>query len=184
MAEIERSTPMMSSLDIAEVTGKQHSHVMADIRKICQSDQQYYEKSEYSDKQGKCRPMYTISFDVVGLLNMRYGNPFLAQRCGQVYVHEKMRLETTFEQHLKVFLHALGIQLLSQYRCGKYKIDFFLPQLNVAIEFDESQHFSLNHTLKDKQREDYISRKLSCKIIRLDGNDCIERNLAKKLLNH
>lgn len=65
MAEIERSTPMMSSLDIAEVTGKQHSHVMEAIRKMepawVKLGQSNFRLTTYKDAQGKDRPCYQLT---------------------------------------------------------------------------------------------------------------------------
>lgn len=55
---------VMTSLQIAEITGKQHSHVMRDIRLLCQQldneGESNFGLANYNDEQGKERPMYIM----------------------------------------------------------------------------------------------------------------------------
>lgn len=55
----------MSSLQIAEITGKSHAHVMRDIRNIAQQldneGQTNFGLTNYTDAQGKNRSMYELS---------------------------------------------------------------------------------------------------------------------------
>ena len=64
----------MSSLEIAELTGKQHKHVMADIIKML--DQLGIQPAEfvagYIDQQGKQRPCYTLPHREVKILITGY----------------------------------------------------------------------------------------------------------------
>lgn len=50
----------------------------------------------------------------------------------------------------------------------KYRIDFYLPEFNLAIEYDEKQHQQKENKIKDRQREEEIKEVLGCKFIRLD----------------
>ena len=56
---------MMTSLEIAEVTGKQHCHVMAAIRKMEPAwqkvNQSNFRLVEYHDKKGELRPCYLLT---------------------------------------------------------------------------------------------------------------------------
>lgn len=65
MAEIEKSTATMSSLEIAETTGKHHSHVMEAIRKMepawVELGQSKFRLATYKDAQGKDRPCYYLT---------------------------------------------------------------------------------------------------------------------------
>lgn len=53
----------MTSLQIAEVTGRTHSNVMRDIRNVLEqgAGEINFELASYSDKQGKDRPMYNLT---------------------------------------------------------------------------------------------------------------------------
>jgi Rha family phage regulatory protein len=53
----------MTSLQIAEVTGKRHSDVMRDIRNLVErgASERNFASASYSDAQGKERPMYNLT---------------------------------------------------------------------------------------------------------------------------
>lgn len=53
----------ITSLEIAEITGKQHAHVMRDIRKLLEQgvSQSNFGLAKYTDKQGKPREMYSLT---------------------------------------------------------------------------------------------------------------------------
>lgn len=55
----------MTSLEIAEITGRQHSNVMRDIRNILgqleDRNQFSFELVDYTDKKGELRPMYRLT---------------------------------------------------------------------------------------------------------------------------
>ncbi|ORZ29944.1 hypothetical protein BCR44DRAFT_23410 [Catenaria anguillulae PL171] len=68
----------------------------------------------------------------------------------------------------KVFKHYT---LLHQYIVNKYRIDFFVPELNLAIEFDELHHNS--HVAKDMERQERIQEQIGCKFVRMKESECI-----------
>jgi phage regulator Rha-like protein len=55
-------TTSLTSLRIAELTGKKHSHIMRDIRKIFESlgNESKFGLVEYKDEKGENRPMYLL----------------------------------------------------------------------------------------------------------------------------
>ena len=62
---IYKDTQMMTSLEIAEVTSKQHCHVMAAIRKMEPAwqkvNQSNFRLVDYQDKKGELRPCYQLT---------------------------------------------------------------------------------------------------------------------------
>ena len=69
----------MTSLEVAEITEKQHSHIMRDIRDEIEklelqriSTQSIFGLSEYQDKTGRTLPMYVLTREGVLQLAARY----------------------------------------------------------------------------------------------------------------
>ena len=61
-----------------------------------------------------------------------------------------------------------GYEVIEQYEVlgGKYFIDWYVPELRLAIEFDESHHSSDVIKDKDKKRQEEIEKELGCKFLR------------------
>ena len=65
----------MSSLEIAELTGKQHKHVMRDIRSLIDQDAitaPMHGPSEYKDASGKSNTMFNLDFEAAQYLLNKY----------------------------------------------------------------------------------------------------------------
>lgn len=72
---IPRGTPRMTSVQLAELTGKQHKHVMRDIRTLIDQEaitQSNFGLSEYKDDSGKSNPMYFLDFQASMVLVTGY----------------------------------------------------------------------------------------------------------------
>ena len=56
-------TDTVTSLEIAEITGKKHTHVMRDIRSLLEQgvNESNFGLVEYKDKKGEKRPMYSLT---------------------------------------------------------------------------------------------------------------------------
>jgi very-short-patch-repair endonuclease len=75
------------------------------------------------------------------------------------------RAEHQFEQDVLRNLFG-GYKILPQYQCcnKKYLIDWYIPELNLTIEFDEPGHDCKFE--KDKTRQKEIEQELKCKFLR------------------
>jgi len=77
--ELMKKDLQMTSLEIAEITGKEHKNVLADIRSEIESIEKeglstelIFELSEYTDKTGRKLPMYTMGRDGAMQIATRY----------------------------------------------------------------------------------------------------------------
>lgn len=55
--------PMMSSVEVAELTGKQHKHVLEDIRKMLVEIQSAEKSADYKDSMGRTQPCLMLDKD-------------------------------------------------------------------------------------------------------------------------
>lgn len=78
------------------------------------------------------------------------------------------RKEESFYHQLKEFLLGLNLNLVlkTQYPVDSYRIDFYFPEYNLAVEYDESHHKS--HNKRDKARQSEIEVKLNCTFLRIE----------------
>lgn len=66
--------------------------------------------------------------------------------------------EDTMFTALEDFLEPFGYTLNKQVKCGRYRIDAVIPELNVAIEYDENEHSHYDKR-SEEIREAYIKTK-------------------------
>ena len=93
LIEVENGQPVTTSLKVAEIFGKQHSHVMRDIQdKILPNVSENFNQSNfglvsYKDAKGEYRPMYYITRDGFTMLAMGYTGP-TAMLFKEMYINE------------------------------------------------------------------------------------------------
>ena len=59
-----------------------------------------------------------------------------------------------------------GYEIKEEYYIDGYYLDWYIPELNLAIEFDEKYHENPKQKQKDTERENHITSKLGCKFLR------------------
>ena len=70
------------------------------------------------------------------------------------YSKELRKNMTAEEKHLWYdFLKLLPVTVKRQYVVGNYILDFFIPNVNIAIELDGSQHYEPEARESDKKRD-------------------------------
>ena len=148
----------MSSREIAELTGKKHKNVLADVRKLF-SDIKLSEDeivtSNYKDASGRIHKEYILSTKLYELLLSKYKG----------LARVPMRLQE--EAALKTIEQLFGVTLIRQYKVMNYRIDGYDPESNTAYEIDEPQHDSKSHQVKDQKRQQEIEAVLGCKFVRI-----------------
>lgn len=74
-------------------------------------------------------------------------------------------------------LEPFNIVGIRQYSVLEYKIDFYIPSLNIAIEFDENGHKHYSYA-KHEGRQKRIEKKLGCRFIRVTDNKSNNYNVG------
>jgi len=86
---------------------------------------------------------------------------------------------------LEKTLSVFELKGIRQFKVGKYKIDYYLPSLNIAIEYDENKHKGYTYE-QQTLRQKIIERELGCSFIRVDDSKSHNENIGialKDILN-
>lgn len=102
------------------------------------------------------------------------------------YIVLKSTKEINFIDKLEKVLEPLEIKGVKQYQImnNKYRIDYYIPKFNLAIEYDENNHI---YYKRDEDREKEIKQELNCEFIRVSDDNCDEYNIGyiiKKLWDY
>ena len=88
------------------------------------------------------------------------------------------RKEVSFIEQLEEFLSEYNIKGIKQYPILNYRIDYYIPELKLAIEYDENNHNSYSYEAQEG-RQKQIEKELGCKFVRLSDNCSDLKNIAK-----
>jgi very-short-patch-repair endonuclease len=85
--------------------------------------------------------------------------------------------ETEFRKELKIFVKTIyNLEVETQYPVKNYRLDFYIPEFNLAIEFDEKYHKYQKE--EDKKRENEIKNILNCEFVRVFEEQSIGEQLG------
>ena len=108
-------------------------------------------------------------------------NPTLTE-----YAKELRKNMTPEEKHIWYdFLKKVPMTVKRQYVVENYILDFFIPQVNVAIEIDGSQHYEPDAKKADQKRDADLAL-VGVKVIRYTNND-INKNfvgVVQEIMKH
>ena len=100
-----------------------------------------------------------------------------------VTLHSRKEIE--FIDKLERALLAFNVTGKKQHNILDYKIDYYIPSLNVAIEYDENGHKDYTYEAHEL-RQELIQKELGCRFIRVTDNKDDEFNIGlviKELFN-
>jgi len=169
-------TPYFVGNDVAEALG--YSTPRDVVVKRVDEDNKTKARIKY---KGQKRTITLIN--EVGLTNLIVGCELLTQAQKKEWLAEfnledmlTSRKEIEFLQLLEGVLSPLGLTLERQYIVNGYRLDGYVPEMNIAVEYDERHHDL--HQEKDYQRESDIQREIGCKFIRVSYTECDSVNVG------
>lgn len=175
---------VVSSRVVAEQLGKRHADVLSKIKEVL--NERGRSSVDYKDAKGEKRPEFLLTKDDLKMLLSRYRHitpeQYKVLGIDEIdVVHSYTRFETAFGNTLIEALNELEIEVEKQFNVDGYRVDFYIPHLNIAVEYDEEQHFTETNLSKDTERQSYIENKLGCKFIRCDYRNSDIKNVMKVL---
>jgi hypothetical protein len=144
----------MSSREIADLTGKQHKHILTDVRNMLKElglDALNF-KGIYKDKAKHIQPCFNLPLSMVNKLLARY------EKVGIPYKAKERVALTTIEQ-------VLNIQLIRNFKVLDFYIDGYDAINCIAYEIDEVHH--QHHGLTEQHRQSSIEKILDCTFVRI-----------------
>lgn len=90
---------------------------------------------------------------------------------------EDKRPELLFIDKLENTLNPFNIKGHRQYSILSYRIDYYIKDLNIAIEYDENDHRSYTYE-RHELRQALIEKELGCKFIRVSDKYSDEYNIG------
>lgn len=129
--------------------------------------------SYYGVKPNKARTnSVLLTLDEVLILCSIQGNDssdtlqWLQQEEFEVKIVNNVRDEVSFGSTI-VDAMFKNYTIIRQKPVLKYRIDFYIPELNIAVEFDEEQHHTKSGKEADERREFEIKQEIGCTFIRV-----------------
>lgn len=87
------------------------------------------------------------------------------------------RKEIEFIDQLEETLKPFNLIGIRQYKINSYKIDYYIPSLNLAIEYDENDHKSYSYEAHEGRQKE-IEDILNCRFIRVTDNNTNNFNIG------
>ena len=101
------------------------------------------------------------------------------QQCG--VIDDSMvvtsRKEIEFVDSLEKTLEPFDLTIEKQYRVLSYRIDFYIKELNLAIEYDENNHSGYSYD-EQEGRQKKIEHAIGCTFLRLSDHDSDMYNIG------
>lgn len=92
------------------------------------------------------------------------------------------REEIEFLDQLEQALQPFNIKGIRQYGILSYRIDYYIPSLKVAIEYDENEHKYYNYAAHEGRQQE-MKKVLGCKFIRVSDKNTNSYNIGYVIKN-
>lgn len=92
------------------------------------------------------------------------------------------RKEIEFINQLEEALEPFDIKGIRQFSILSYRIDYYIPSLKVAIEYDENAHKNYSYEAHEGRQQE-IEKKLGCRFIRVSDKNTNSYNIGFVIKN-
>ena len=133
-------------------------------------------------------PMFELTKDATKMLlsKKRGVEQYMLDELGisdLTIVHTHTRFEVAFGDMLTEALNEIDLEVIPQYNVDGYRIDFYIPSLNIAVEYDEEHHYNQINQSNDIMRQEYIESIIGARFIRCDYRDSDIKNVMKVVID-
>lgn len=200
--EVLGQVKTIPSYEVAEMMEIEHGKLLRKIDGINEDLQilkdnfgKYWIESVYVDKKGESRRCYEItrlgcelliqkSTGKKGFLLAHKLDELFPNETNSIIIAEIDRKEIEFLDSLEDALESFNIKGLRQYQVmdNKYRIDYYIPSLNIAIEYDEDGHRGYSYE-KHEGRQKEIEDLLKCRFIRVSDDNTNSYNIGFVIKN-
>lgn len=154
----------ITTVEIAEIFGKAHRSVLRRFKPIEHDEisMSLFKPYKYTSQQNKKLPAFTMGIDGFCLLTDTWGfsrgsaakiKAAILSEFGHDFViafSSRTRHEDSFSSMLNEFLS--DDKIIREFPIAGKRIDFYIPEYSLAIEYDEEQHFSKDSKERDCER--------------------------------
>lgn len=166
-------TKLKSSRDIAEMLGKKHSNILRDCDKLNKNYEELGEplvlqsEEDHPTVAGRKVRYFKLNEQQVSDLISGYRNISLdAVDLIKGFGIKTVRPEFAFGEDIVKNLFS-DHEIIPQFSVlDKYRIDWYIPDLKIAIEFDEDHHDNPTNYELDSIRQKEIEKELGCVFLR------------------
>lgn len=134
LVELKRGQPLTTSLKVAEVFGKQHTHVLRDIEKLGCSERfrlSNFGLSSYTNEKNRKQPMFTMTKSGFTMLAMGY--------TGQKVMEFKERYISEFDRMEKIILNQQNLSFQQSRLEGKDVRKEFMDVVARFVDYATAQ---------------------------------------------
>ena len=157
---------VIESREVARMTGKRHDNLLRDIGNLIKRNPEYsnfFIESSYKNNNNQSYKCYLLTKQGCEIIENKY----------KLQTHAG-RLEIKFLDGLEEALSPFRIKGIRQFPIDindkHYRIDYYIQNLNIAIEYDENGHKNYSYE-EHELRQEEIERELGCKFIRVTDNN-------------
>ena len=189
----------ISSREVAKTMEVRHDHLSEKIYGINKifddlkiESEKYWFESTFENRGKQYREYQVTKLGCELLCKKSAGKKgyILASKLKNVFpdIYESLivfnleRGEVRFLNSLEDALKPFNIQGIRQYMVLSYRIDYYIPSLNIAIEYDENGH--KNYTYEAHEgRQAEIEKELGCRFIRVNDSNTDDYNIGLVIKN-